>query len=374
MLVDLTPIVVSGVIDNTTRDSTELTLRFAKDSKELCLAIVGNCMGDIAGCRVSFERRKKITQANTLMAGLHRFVKGMRSYKGDYIMGDMTFSRREPSRSDSDSLVNMLSLEFFQSIETRVLIEGSEFACTDISLPSWECSGPSQSAQAMLNVVALADHIRLNVKKFRGPGLSLLDEQMPECRWDRVLNQAEAYMNIMPSIYSKYRPDPRGLESAAFVLDRMELLDNLAAENEENREYNIWNDWNDWGVTDFMEQDEADKLHRAMRTPLFHAVSRLIAFIREHITSQAERYMKDRAVEQLLAVFAGLISQTLATVMLLHERKRGTKQLILTRAKTISQRLHELSVKAHECLPKGVSSRFCTATNEILVQLRNIVH
>ncbi len=374
MLVNLTPIVVGGVIDNTTRDTTALTLRFARESQELCLQFVGNCMGDIAGCRASFERKGELPRANTVMTELHRFVRRMRNFKGSFIMGDMTFSRRESSPADSGTLDNMLSLEFFQGLETRVLIEGAEFTCTDITLPSWECTGPVENAQAMLNVVTLADHVRLNVEGFRGPGLSLLDEQMPECRWDCVLNRAEAYMSIVPSVYSKYRPDPRGLESAAFVLDRMELLDNLAAENEEDREYDIWSDWDDWGVTDFMEEEEAAQLRRAMRTPLFRSVSRLISFIREHITSHAEYYLKNHAVEQLLAVFAGLISQTLATVMLLHEKKKGTKHVILTRAETISKRLHELSAHAHECLPKRVSTPFCTATDEILHHLRNLVH
>ena len=110
-----------------------------------------------------------------------------------------------------------------------------------------------------------------------------------------------------------------------------------------------------------------------MRTRLFRAVAQLISVIREHITSHYERYRNNNAVEQILSVFAGLISHLLATIMLIHERSTGNEPIILRRAETIALRLRELTVHARECLPQQASGQFSKATQSILHELQNIV-
>lgn len=221
---------------------------------------------------------------------------------------------------------------------------------------------------------ALHDHVLANVANFRGPGLNMLGKDMPGCKWDTVLNCAEAYMAILPSICHKYMTDHRGVIAEAFVLDQLEFLDNLAADAEHGYDLTLTHTWSGWQVTDFMDRDAARRLQRAMRTRLFKAVARLISVIREHITSHYERYRSNSAVEQILSVFAGLISHLLATIMLVHESDTSNEPVILRRAETIALRLRELTVHARECLPQQASGQFSEAAQGILHELQNIVH
>lgn len=373
MLIDLTSIVCGGVIDNTVRGITRLTLRVAREKKEVQLSIPGDCLGDIAGCHVVFERKGSPPRAISQQIQLYRYLHKLSKSKIPLIAGDMTFSRRQPSSLDTSHLSNMLSLEFFEGTEMRVLVEGEDFACSEISLPKWECTLAIENTQELLNMSALHDHVLANVANFRGPGLNMLGKDMPSCKWDTVLNRAEAYMAILPSVCHKYMTHCRGVIAEAFVLDQIEFLDNLATDAEHGYDLTLTHTWSGWQVTDFMNREDARRLRRAMRTRLFRAVAQLISVIREHITSHYERYRNNNAVEQILSVFAGLISHLLATIMLIHERSTGNEPIILRRAETIALRLRELTVHARECLPQQASGQFSKATQSILHELQNIV-
>lgn len=373
MLVDITPIICGGVIDNTVRGVTKLTLRIVIEEGEQTFSIPGDCLGDIAGCRVVFERVGTPQRAVSEQLRISRCLRELCAHKDSLIAGDMTFSRRELSPQHSH-LVNALSLEFFDGTDTRVLVESEEFICTEISLPQWECTRAIENAQKMLNMSALHDHVLANVEKFRGPGLSMIGNDMPSCKWDAVLNRAEAYMAILPSICHKYMEHPRGVMSAAFVLDQTDFLDGLANEDERGHDMTLTHTWGGWEVADFMSRDDAQRLRHAMNTPLFKAVSKLISVIREHITSHYERYSNNNAVEQILSVFAGLISHLLGTIMLIQERRASNRPIVLRRAEAIALRLHKLTVHARECLPQQTSKPFNDAAQSILNELQNIVH
>ena len=374
MLVDLTSIVCGGVIDNTVRGTTDLTLRIAREKGEVRLSIPGDCLGDIAGCRVVFERTGSPPHAVSPQIQLYRYLRKLSSSKIPLIAGDMTFSRRQPSPLDTSYLSNMLSLEFFEGTETRVLVEGEDFVCSELSLPQWECTRAIENAQELINMSALHDHVLANVENFRGPGLSMLGKDMPGCKWDTVLNRAEAYMAILPSICHKYMAHRRGVIAEAFVFDQIDFLDSLAMDDEQGYDLTLTHTWTGWQVTDFLSRNDARRLQRAMRTSLFKAVAQLISVIREHITSHYERYRSNNAVEQILSVFAGLISHLLATIMLVHEHDTCNGPMILRRAETIALRLRELTEHARECLPRQASGQFSEAAQSILHELQNIVH
>ena len=373
MLVNLTSIICGGLIDNTTRGATKLTLRIAREKQDVHLSIPGNCLGDIAGCRLAFERSGAPPQATSQQIELYRYLHKLVVSDAPLIAGDMTFSNRQPSFSDDSRLSNFLSLEFFEGAVNRVLVEGEDFVCTQIDLPLWECTRAEENAQELLNMSALHDHVLANVKTFRGPGLNMLGKDMPSCKWDAVLNRAEAYMNMLPSICRKYMGHPRGVMAEAFVLDQIDFLNNLATEDERGRDITLTHTWSGWEVTDFMAPKDARRLRRAMNTSLFRAVAKLISVIREHITPHYESYHSN-AVDQILSVFAGLISHLLGTIMLIHERRTSNQPIILQRAETIALRLRELTAHARQCLPRHASGQFDEAAQNILHELQNIVH
>ncbi len=374
MLIDLTSVICGGVIDNTTKNATKLTLSLAREKEAVHLSIPGNCLGDIAGCRLVFERKGAPPQATSQQIQLYRYLRQLRTSKVPLIAGDMTFSSRRPSSNDALCISNLLSLEFFEGVATRVLVEDENFVCTEISLPLWKCTRAEENAQELVNMSALHDHVLANVENFRGPGISMLDKGMPGCKWDAVLNRAEAYMNILPSICRKYMGHPRGVIAEAFVLDQLDFLNNLATEDEQGHDMTLTHTWSGWEVTDFMSPEDAQRLRRAMNTPLFRAIAKLISVIRKHITSHYERYYHNNAVDQILSVFAGLISHLLGTIMLIQERRASDQPIILQRAEAIALRLRELVANARECLPQRASGQFNEAAQHILHELQNIVH
>ena len=59
MLADLTPIIRNGIIDNTTRGTIRLMLWCEGETAPIALEMAGNCLQDIAGCRVKFRLKGK---------------------------------------------------------------------------------------------------------------------------------------------------------------------------------------------------------------------------------------------------------------------------------------------------------------------------
>ena len=201
MLAIITPLITHGVIDNTTRGVTHLTLWGVDEGEPVDFILEGNCLRDIAGCRVSFTNK----QCTQRQAEEHPVLARMRSHaKGTVRAGDITLSRRVPEQDNRRALCNQLSIEIFVQRDTRILIESTDFRY-DISLPQWEMSWQEANTQAFLNMEALRDHVAYNVARFKGPALQLIqEEKLPSCSWDMRLNRAEAYMAIHPTIRSKY--------------------------------------------------------------------------------------------------------------------------------------------------------------------------
>lgn len=373
MLVDLTPIIRGGAIDNTIRGTTKLLLHYAGEEEPLQLTIPGDCLGDIAGCIASFQCLHELPEPVLVQTQLYQFIKDLQNTTTPLIMGDMTLSRRQLSSIKEGRLANALSLEFFAGIQTRVLIESESFS-SQISLPEWMCDRAVENAREFINMSTLHDHVLANVASFRGPALNMLGNDMPVCKWDHILNRVEAYMAIVPSVNNKYMVHPRGLLAEAFVLDRLDVINRLAQEAEKGRDIGFPLNWRGWEVCDFMTPSEGKRLRRAMSTPLFKAIAGLISVIRDNITSKFELYRKNNAVEHILSIFASVISHSLATIMLTHEHSTGNKALVLRRAETLALRIKDITAHAHECLPIRVSGQFSKAAGCVLHELQNIVH
>ncbi len=310
MLALITPLITRGVIDNTTRGVTRLTFWGIDGGEPIDFILEGNCLRDIAGCRVSFTNRQ--TAQN--QSEEHPVLARMRSHAhGPVQAGDITLSRRIPEQDNRRALSNQLSIELFVERETRLLIETADFEY-DISLPQWEMSWQEANSQAFLNMEALRDHVAYNVAKFQGPALQLIhEEKLPSCSWDTRLNRAEAYMAIHPTIRAKYCHEINGQLSEAYVMDRTDLLNQMAAEDEAHMPPED-DGGREWDVLDFVAPDHAKAVRKAMHHPLFQETSRLTILVQKHL--MVRENAGNPEAEAFVKKYAGVVSYILATILL----------------------------------------------------------
>lgn len=370
MLADLTPIIREGVIDNTKKGLICLKLWCEREPDPISIEMEGNCLRDIAGCRVSFHLNllpeQEIPHHHTLLELAH----SLSQTTPQVIAGDMTLSRRFPLHSGG-GVANILSLELFQGSNIRYLIETDAFEYK-ISLPAWSCSEACETAQEMINMSALHDHVLANVSAFRGPSLMFIGTpEMPACRWDYALNRAEAYMIIYPSIRAKYAGRLRSRLSEAFVLDKLDYL-NTAAEEEEHGFLSSYSERNHmWEVLDFMEPEHAKLAKISMRHPLFHSIARLSRIIQNHIISRLEQYPDNKNIEALITNYSGIISHILATIMLAREKYEHVNA-IRSRVQSLYMRMQQL-IKYGKTLKPNSRVIFQHGANEVLTELRNFL-
>ena len=363
MLALITPLITRGVIDNTTRGVTHLTFWGVDEGEPIDFILEGNCLRDIAGCRVSFENR----QCTSPQKEEHPVLKQLRSQsQGQVQIGDITLSRRRPEKDNRRALCNELSIELFVQRDTRLLVETSDFDY-DISLPQWEMSWQEANSQAFLNMEALRDHVAYNVSHFQGAALLLIhEEKLPSCSWDARLNRAEAYMAIHPTIRAKYRYEANGQMSAAYVMDRTDLLNQMAAEDEAHMPPEPDND-RPWDVLDFVLPDHAKAVKGAMHHPLFQETSRLTALVQKHIMVR-ENAGKPEA-EEFVKRYAGVVSYILATILL--TRQSSFPVDLASRRVQLAQKLiQELCARSSK-VNKDISAVFCEAAGLLISKLED---
>ncbi len=335
MLALITPLITRGVIDNTTRGVTHLTFWGIDEGEPVDFILEGNCLRDIAGCRVSFT----IRQTAQPQTGEHPVLARMRSQsQGPVQAGDITLSRRVPEQDNRRALCNVLSIELFVQRETRLLIETADFDY-DISLPQWEMSWQEANSQAFLNMEALRDHVAYNVSRFKGPALQLIqEEKLPSCSWDMRLNRAEAYMAIHPTIRSKYCFEINGQMSEAYVMDRTDLLNQMAAEDEAHMPPDRDAE-REWDVLDFVSPEHAPVVRKAMHHPLFQETSRLTLLVQKHMMVRSNIGRPE--AEHFIKCYAGVVSYILATILLTRQSSFPV-DLALRRVQIIHRQIHDL--------------------------------
>ena len=352
MLALITPLISHGVIDNTVRNTVTLQLWGIDGGEPLEYTMRGNCLRDIAGCRVSFVNKGAAPERREE----HQVLRTLRDDHRMPIAGDITLSRREPDANNKRALSNLLSIEFFLSHEMRILIETSLFSY-EISLPQWQMGWAEANAQEFMNMEALREHVALNVRRFRSHAFNDINNNgFPPCDWDYRLNRAEACMSIYPSVRRKYQFSRDGANSIAYVMDRTDILARHAAEDEEHLPPT---DTDDWDLLDFVEQEYAQEVDKAMHHRLFQETNRMTALVQKHVlvptrgklTADGERFVNGYSV---------LVSHILATILLTRQ-KRFPADLALRRARAITERLNALSACAGKMEQAPLLLEACSA-------------
>lgn len=347
MLAMLAPLIARGVVDNTTPGSIVLQLWGIDGGEPIELSMAGNCLRDIAGCRVSFTNLAAAAE----QTAEHPVLRRLREPLPALTAGDMTLSRRLPEGDNRRMTANALSLEFFVGAEHRILIETTAFSY-DISLPQWDMSWEEENAQQFLNMEALRAHVDYNTEHFCGPAVADMRESgFPPCIWDTRLNRAEARMAIYASIHTKYRHERGGELSEAYVMGRTDILSRKAAEDEAHLPPEPAPERREWEILDFVDPEYAKDVRRAMHHPLFYATSRLTGIVQNELLQHGKQGPEARAAaENFINRYAALVSQLLATILLTRQ-KEYPLDLATRRLHHLAERLRHLTAPDEGRLP-----------------------
>lgn len=364
MLAVISPLIARGVIDNTARGLIDLQLWCTDGLEPLHMRMRGDCLRDIAGCRLEFTN----TGAGSPPAQVPELLTALRSHSHNYTAGDITFSRRTQDNDNRGAISNLLSIEIFVNEEARLLVELSSIPFS-ISLPQWEQSWEDDNVQRILNMEALRAHININVAKYRGPGIAGLGADMPPCIWDYRLNKAEAYMAIYPSIHDKYGPVPGGYLSAAFVMERTDFLGREAAADEANMppDPEVMN--HDWEVLDFLPKEQAKAVRKSMHHKLFREASHMTALVQQLLLHGSEKLKSSKEAADFLSAYASIVSHTLATILLTEEDNYDT-ELADHRIRVLMARIQGLRALTGP-LPAPCREPICKAADQFLSNMQH---
>ncbi len=335
MLAFIVPLVSRGVIDNTVRDRIVMELELAHGGEPLRLEMEGNCLQDIAGCRVEFENGQAI-KPQAEGSNEPEVVQLLRSHAGRFLAGDITLSRRERT---GQTIHNLLSVEFFVEARVRVLLQSARFRFK-ITRGSWRLSHAEDAVQRLLNREVMHEHVLYSVRHFRGASLMLTGPTFPLCPWDIRLNRAEAYMTIMPTLREKYRCEPDGHLSEAYLVDRTDLLTD-AAEQEDAFGHGSTHSRHPWELIDFVEPEHVDQVTEAMHHPLFYETSRTTDVVKEHLIDQYGKAVSKELVQSFIPPYSSLVSNILSTLLLTMDEEYCVETAAL-RTATLCHRLHDL--------------------------------
>lgn len=337
MLASLSPLIVRGVIDNTVRGHVTLQLWGIDGGEPLEYALEGNCLQDIAGCRVAFTNNAHVAEQQQE----HPVLRRMRADRRPVLLGDFTLSRRVPERDNRRALCNMLSLELFPGTEMRILIESSDFTY-DLSLPQWQMTWEEANLQALENMEHLRAHVAVNRSQFCGPAMADIRESgFPACVWDTRLNYAEAGMAIFPTVQEKYRYSRTRRSDEAFVMGRTDILEQQAMEDEAHLPPDAAEQAHEWEVTDFLEPEYARAVKRAMHHPLFTATSRMTGIVQKQLMQQGNGRPVSQEAERFINGYAAIVSHILATILLTKQKQFST-ELAMRRLHILSSRISAL--------------------------------
>lgn len=362
MLAQIAPLITRGVVDNTTPGYIELKLWGIDEGEPIEILLTGNCLADIAGCRVSFTNKSPLPHPGQE----HPVLKSLRADTRATCTGDMTLSRRRPEQDNRRAITNVLSLEFFLVPETRVLIEMSNFEF-DISLPQWQMSWAEANAQMFLNMEALRAHVAWNMEHFDGPGMAdLRRTDFPACEWDKRLNHAEAAMAIFPTIRDKYRYQINGYNSLAYVMGRHDILAQKAAEDEAQMPPDPQENTREWEVVDFVEPAYAAEVKRALHHPLFLETSHLTSIIHQTLLSQ----QPTPTTEEFVNDYAGLVSHILATILLTRQ-KDFSLELACKRISILILRVQALSGRGSKLIQSEAAPLLQEAASALQTRLED---
>lgn len=228
--------VIRGEIDNTEEGHTSGKIWLAGRKKPITLRLEGNCLRDLAGCRLSFSN--PFPAENKELSALADEHAGR--------VGDMTASRRcrVPKHPDEDYdpikseyvWKNLLYIEWFSEFNGRVLIEAEDFDLS-VSEPAWQMDEDAETGQEMANLHEMREFVRQIVDRRESASEEEEEpETLDEFQWEERLKESDRLTDAYQEVIEKYMDDPHSEQKEAFAMGWDGLLDAMASNVEENED------------------------------------------------------------------------------------------------------------------------------------------
>lgn len=215
--------VVKGEIDNTTPGRTIGRLWLIHQTEPLELDLKGDCWRDLAGTILTFtnpdpDMSLAAPELSSPQAG---------------VIGDMTASLKRKFFHDSEwegsySWENVLSLEWFDQVNGRVLIESSDFEL-HISEHIWEQSSIEESTQKKSNMDAMRAYVSTFLQREVNSDLWAHDN-VDEFAWEKRFQESDRMSEVYQEIFEKYFDDAESHQKQAYAMG----LDHVYDESEED--------------------------------------------------------------------------------------------------------------------------------------------
>ena len=262
---------VRGEISNEERGVVTGKVWLAGRKDPLLLRLQGNCLRDLAGCRLSFRNPRPESEPH-----LHAL-----SNEQNGLVGDMTASRKVKVAPDAETglpdpadrrpdvpirLANCLYLEWYSEEDGRVVIE-SVGCHLEISAPAWSMDEEDELKQ----LESSRHHFQQFLESITGdagdtgeeiaaPESPLHDpteaadpsaeaegpaeEELDEFEWEQELREADRRAEAYQEAYEKYKDHP---DCERLIAEALGWDDGTADENAEifevdEEELNAWNE------------------------------------------------------------------------------------------------------------------------------------
>ncbi len=339
MLIHLSNIIQSGVIDNTVRGLVDLRLWYQMDKEPLRFSIAGDCCRDIAGCRVSFSNRVALPSPEGDWSTLTSLI----SITDEFVAGDITLSHMSRDHDNKRALSRSISIELFADVRVRLLIDVDYFDF-EIGLPRWSMSWEEDNLRALLSRDQLRAHISTNIDIHTRHHLAIDTDDFEICPWDKVLNNTEARASIFRTVRDKYIGENNSLTSTAYILGIPQLLGPWASLDTQLVPSRYYTGERPQTLFDYLEEEYRKPVQRAMQHPLFHFTSKLTEYLTPALQKiQDSDSTQGELVDTVMQTYARIVSRILASILLLQQspdkRDKKLREKLIWRINHLQKRL-----------------------------------
>jgi hypothetical protein len=203
--------VIRGEIDNTVPGRTNARIWLIHQDEPLLLNLEGDCWRDLAGSLLTFVNPNPD----------HDLGPPELANPQTGQVGDMTASRKcrvftdTPDHRDF-TWKNMLSLEWFDQVNGRVLIEAPGFEIF-IHTGEWRQTEQQESAQKIANQNAMRDYIAAFIRRSE-QGDVWTSENANEYQWEQRLRESDRLAEAFQEVLEKYGDDQNYQRKQAYAM------------------------------------------------------------------------------------------------------------------------------------------------------------
>jgi len=201
--------VVRGEIDNRSRGIVTGEFWLVGRKEPVKLSLAGNCLRDIAGCRLSFENPSPEAGDHVdLMAeqeGTVGDITASRKVRVFEVPTEQAIAMKRAGQDVPEHLGNSLYLEWFSDLNGRVVVESSDFRFR-ISEPQWRMSKEEEKEQSQSNHQTIREWMK---------DLSMVSPpdddayyQMDEFEWEKSLKESDRIADKYSALLDKYMDHP----------------------------------------------------------------------------------------------------------------------------------------------------------------------